>query len=134
MWVIFIVLNFDHYWKSRSVCSSWCSCVYTAVFTVTLKELSRSSFIGKIHIRKNLYQKLEVQQYTYKNRIPCHQISIFFDYFLFSIWFSRQRYSTPRYSTAVHEAWHEPRTRVLNLELMVMHAAERKTDYKRCLF
>ena len=51
--------------------------MYTAVFTSTLRELSRSSFVGKIHIRKNLYQKLEVQQYTYKSRIPRRQISIF---------------------------------------------------------
>ena len=134
MWVIFIVLNFDNYWKSRSVCSSWCSCVYTAVFTVALRELSRSSFIGKIHIRKNLYQKLEVQQYTYKIGFPVTKYRFFSDYFLFSIWFSRQRYSTPRYSTAVHEAWHEACTRVLVLNLELMHAAWRKTAYKRCLF
>ena len=132
MWVIFIVLNFDHYWKSRSVCSSWCSCVYTAVFTVTLRKLSRSSFIGTIHIRKNLYQKLEDQQYTYKIGFPVTKYRFFRLFFVLYMIFSTAPSMAPRYSTAVHEEWHEARTRVLNLELM--HAAERKTVYKRRLF
>ena len=125
MWVIFIVLNFDHYWKSRSVCSSWCSCVYTAVFTVTLRKLSRSSFIVRtIHIRKNLYQKLEDQQYTYKIGFPVTKYRFFSIIFCSLYDFLDSSKILPRYSTAVHEAWHEARTRVLNLELM--HAAERK--------
>ena len=124
MWVIFIVLNFDHYWKSRSVCSSWCSCVYTAIFTVTLRKLSRSSFIGTIHIRKNLYQKLEDQQYTYKIGFPVTKYRFFSIIFCSLYDFLDSSKILPRYSTAVHEAWHEARTRVLNLELM--HAAGRK--------
>ena len=139
MWVIFIVLKFGHYWKSRSVCSSWCSCctmahacVHTAVFTVTLRKLSRSSFIGTIHIRKNLYQKLEDQQYTYKIGFPVTKYRFFRLFFVLYNIFSTAPSMAPRYSTAVHEAWHEARTRVLNLELM--HAAERKTVYKRRLF
>ena len=139
MWVIFIVLKFGHYWKSRSVCSSWCSCctmahacVHTAVFTVTLRKLSRSSFIGTIHIRKNLYQKLEDQQYTYKIGFPVTKYRFFSIIFCSLYDFLDSSKILPRYSTAVYEAWHEARTRVLNLELM--HAAERKTAYKRCLF
>ena len=124
MWVIFIVSNFDHYWKSRSVCSPWYSCVYTAIFTVTLRKLYRSSFIGRIHIRKNLYQKLEVQQYTYKIRFPVTKYRFFSIIFCPLYDFLDSSSTAPRYSTAVHEAWHEARTRVLNLELM--HAAERK--------
>ena len=52
--------------------------------------------------------------------------------------FSTAPSMTPRYSTAVHEALHESneaRTRVLLLNLIeLMHAAERKTVYKRRLF
>ena len=134
MWVIFIVLNFDHYWKSRSVCLSWCSGVYTAVFTVTLRKLSRSSFIGTIHIRKNLYQKLEDQQYTYKIGFPVTKYRFFRLFFVLYMIFSTAPSMAPRYSTAVHEAWHEARTPLEVLHLELMHAAERKTVYKRHLF
>ena len=109
--------------------------MYTAVFTVTLRKLSRSSFIGTIHIRKNLYQKLEDQQYTYKIGFPVTKYR-FFSIIFCSLYDFLDR-DTVLQDTVPQYIKHDMKlvyssTRVLNLELM--HAAERKPVYKRRLF